>query len=186
MCEADESDGICCSSNLRTPDLNIDKEHLDYYESFDAISAEFQAFADQTSDQVFYCADDLNLVELFAGRENAVSYGFNPLAMYRLELPEGRKERAFEVWRGEQFVGEFQTRLFGEKNGSNAGAVVAFLTENHFSADSIGLAIGQFGGAQRRQQMLFETPNTGSTRTTHIIPWRSPQRSRRFGRTERW
>ncbi len=156
VCEADESDGTLLQFEPQNSlILNIDKEHLDYYESFDAISAEFQAFADQTSDQVFYCADDLNLVELFAGRENAVSYGFNPLAMYRLELPEGRKERAFEVWRGEQFVGEFQTRLFGEKNVSNAGAVVAFLTENHFSADSIGLAISRFGGAQRRQQMLF-------------------------------
>jgi len=154
--EADESDGTLLQFEPQNSlILNIDKEHLDYYESFDAISAEFQAFADQTSDMVFYCADDPNLVELFASRTNAVSYGFNPLASYRLELPEGRRARAFEVWRGEQFLGEFQTRLFGEKNVSNAGGVVAFLSENHFSPDSIAVAISKFGGAQRRQQMIF-------------------------------
>ena len=158
VAEADESDGTLLQFEPRDSIiLNIDEEHLDYYESFDAISAEFQAFASQTSDRVFYCADDPNLVKLFAGRANTVSYGFNPAADYRLEsLRDGRSERAFTVSHGDRLLGEFATRLLGEKNVSNAGAVVAFLSENQFAPGAIADAIRVFGGAQRRQQLLFE------------------------------
>lgn len=158
VAEADESDGTLLQFEPRdSVILNIDEEHLDYYESFDAISAEFQAFANQTTGRVFYCADDPNLVKMFADREDAVSYGFNPTAKYRLEAGGDRRhERGFTVYRDGARLGEFSTRLLGEKNVSNAGAVVAFLSEHHFAAEAVADAIRVFGGAQRRQQLLFE------------------------------
>ncbi len=156
--EADESDGTLLQFEPQhSLILNVDEEHLDYYESFDAISAEFAAFGEQTSGKVFYCADDPNLVNMFARREESVSYGFNPLADYRLELlKEKRSERVFEVWKADDCLGEFSTRLLGEKNVSNAGGVIAFLSENHFAAEDIARAIANFKGAQRRQQLLFQ------------------------------
>ena len=155
--EADESDGTLLQFHPRhSLVLNVDEEHLDYYESFDAISAEFEAFGKQTSGTVFYCADDPNLVEMFAKREDSVSYGFNPIANYRLELLTDRRgERVFEVWKQDQRLGEFSTRLLGEKNISNAGGVIAFLSENHFAPDAIAAALEKFSGANRRQQLLF-------------------------------
>ncbi|MBL6765373.1 MAG: UDP-N-acetylmuramate--L-alanine ligase [Verrucomicrobiae bacterium] len=158
VAEADESDGTLLQFEPRDAIiLNIDEEHLDYYETFDAISAEFQAFADQTTGRLFYCADDPNLVSMFANRANAISYGFNPTADYQIEADAGRTTgRAFVVRKRGGTLGSFSTRLLGEKNLSNAGAVVAFLSESHVSAKAIASAIGEFGGAQRRQQLLFD------------------------------
>jgi UDP-N-acetylmuramate-alanine ligase len=57
--EGDESDGTLA---LYHPEhaivLNIEEEHLDYYENLAAIEAVFQQVLAQTRGHVFYCADD--------------------------------------------------------------------------------------------------------------------------------
>jgi len=151
--EADESDGT-----LREffPEqaivLNIDEEHLDYYANFAAVCDEFTAFAGQTSGSILYCADDPRLVELFAARNDTATFGFNPAAEYRAELQSGGP---FRVFHREKFLGEFRIRQFGEKNISNAVAVIAFLHRNGFAAGAIARALETFAGANRRQQLLF-------------------------------
>ena len=153
VAEADESDGT-----LREffPEqsivLNIDEEHLDYYANFAAVCGEFTAFAEQTEGTIFFCADDPRLVELYAARADTVTYGFNPAAEYRAELqPDG----PFTVYHAGRQVGEFRIRQFGEKNISNAVAVIAFLHRNGFAPEAIARVLETFEGANRRQQMLF-------------------------------
>ena len=163
--EADESDG-----SLREfhPEhsivLNVDAEHLDFYSNLEAIGQEFGQFASQTRGHLVFCADDSRLAELFARRAGAVSYGFHPLAAYRCELKTeiatNRKERSkpetlFSVWHKGEKLGEFSTALIGEKNVSNATAVVALLHQLGFAATDIARAIAPFRGAARRQQELF-------------------------------
>src|SRR6185503_13824574 len=84
--EADESDGTLREFH---PDLaivlNVDEEHLDYYANLDAICREFQQFAQQTRGPLIFCADDARLAGLFARHPRAISYGFHPLASYRIE-----------------------------------------------------------------------------------------------------
>jgi UDP-N-acetylmuramate--alanine ligase len=153
VAEADESDGT-----LREffPEqaivLNIDEEHLDFYSNFAAVCGEFTAFAEQTEGTIFFCADDPRLVELYAARADTVTYGFNPAAEYRAELQVGGP---FNVHHDGRMVGEFCIRQFGEKNISNAVAVIAFLHRNGFAPDFIARALETFEGANRRQQMLF-------------------------------
>ena len=161
--EADESDG-----SLREfhPEhaivLNVDEEHLDYYANFEAVCEEFQTFANQTRRSLFYCADDPRLVVLFASRTNAVSFGYNPLAHYRIEavgVDAAASETRFEIWRGPERLGGFTTQLMGEKNVSNAAAVVAFLHQQEYAAAAIASALATFTGAARRQQELFRDGN---------------------------
>ena len=163
--EADESDG-----SLREfhPEhsivLNVDAEHLDFYSNLEAIGKEFGQFASQTRGYLVFCADDSRLAELFARRARAVSYGFHPLAAYRCELKTeiatNRNERSkpetlFSVWHKGEKLGEFSTALLGEKNVSNATAVVALLHQLGLAATDIAPAIAPFRGAARRQQELF-------------------------------
>jgi UDP-N-acetylmuramate--L-alanine ligase/UDP-N-acetylenolpyruvoylglucosamine reductase len=165
VAETDESDGTLREFHPEHAIiLNVDEEHLDYFANLEAICAEFRCFAGQTSGKLVYCADDPELLELFAERENAISYGFNPLARYRIEIRAGvMPDRAspdsastlFEVWRGAERIGEFATRLSGEKNISNSAAVVVLLHELGFAAHDIAGAIAPFAGAARRQQELF-------------------------------
>ena len=57
--ETDESDGTLSEfSPEQSILLNIDEEHLDYYENLDAICTEFVALVKQTKSTLIYCADD--------------------------------------------------------------------------------------------------------------------------------
>jgi UDP-N-acetylmuramate--alanine ligase len=99
------------------------------------------------------------LAELFARRPGAVSYGWNPLAQYRIAAvkpaPRGQIGSTFEIWcRGERLE-SFSIRLPGEKNISNAAAVIALLYQFGFPASKIAEALAPFRGAARRQQELF-------------------------------
>ena len=154
IAEADESDGTL--SEFRPQHaivLNVDAEHLDFYANLDAICREFANFAQQTRDTLVFCADDPRLAELFARRPGAISYGFHPLANYRLVVTSAATR--FEVWHSGQKLGDFTLRLIGEKNISNAGSVIALLHRLGYAPEQIARAIADFTGAARRQQELF-------------------------------
>ncbi len=154
IAEADESDGTL--SEFRPQHaivLNVDAEHLDFYANLDAICREFANFAQQTADTLVFCADDPRLAELFARRPGAISYGFHPLANYRLVVTSAAS--GFEVWHSGQKLGDFTLRLIGEKNISNAGSVIALLHRLGYAPEQIARAIADFTGAARRQQELF-------------------------------
>src|SRR5947208_2113686 len=83
--EADESDGSLREFHSEHAIvLNVDEEHLDYFANLDAVCREFQQFASQTSRCLVYCADDPRLVQLFSQHAGAISYGYHPLAGYRI------------------------------------------------------------------------------------------------------
>ena len=171
VAEADESDGTLSEFRPRHAIvLNVDAEHLDFYANLDAICREFANFAQQTRETLVFCADDPRLAELFARQPGAVSYGFHPLANYRLVKCEARGERgegaaartshfspltSFEVWHSGRKLGDFTLRLIGEKNISNAGAVIALLHRLGYAPGAIARAIADFTGAARRQQEVF-------------------------------
>ena len=162
VAETDESDGTL---SLFTPEhavvLNVDEEHLDYYANLEAICADFDSFASRTTGSVVYCADDPNLVRMLASRERTLSYGFNPSAHYRIEWPshsaaQSEAEGAtFEIFFRGESLGQFRTRLLGEKNVSNAAGAVALLHNLGHGPSEIARAIEPFAGAARRQQFLF-------------------------------
>ncbi len=157
--ETDESDGT-----LRqfSPDysilLNVDEEHLDYFADFQAVCTEFEQFAKQTRKLLVYCSDEAPLRDLLSNKYRAVSYGFGPEAAYRIKFTDdGCKGTGseFELWRDDEKVGVFAISLLGEKNVSNAAAVITLLHELGYSAQQIAGAIYGFRGAARRQQELF-------------------------------
>ncbi|MCD6051997.1 MAG: murC [Verrucomicrobia bacterium] len=155
--EADESDGTLREFHPEHAIiLNVDEEHLDYFANLDAICEEFNRFAGQTRGFVAYCADDPRLVSMFAQRPNSVSFGFNPLATYRIESRQatGTYSNAFELWRGEERLGEFNLSLVGEKNVSNAAGAAALLHTLGHPMEDIAKALAPFKGAARRQQEL--------------------------------
>lgn len=157
--ETDESDGTLCEFHPEAAIiLNVDEEHLDYFANLAAVCSEFRQFALQTRGPVFFCADDLRLAEVLANHGKSISYGFHPLANYRAVLKpaiSGLRGSTFEVWHQGVGLGEFRTQLLGEKNVSNATAVIALLHHFGFAAGEIARAIASFQGAARRQQVLF-------------------------------
>jgi UDP-N-acetylmuramate--alanine ligase len=161
--EADESDGTLREFHPEhTILLNIDAEHLDHFEGLDSVCAEFESFAAQTAGLKVHCRDDANLTRLLSGRPGAVSYGFHPQADYRIELQARPRvasggvgaEQVFAVWHDGRKLGDFSTPLLGEKNVSNAAAVVALLHQLGYAPPEVGRALARFRGAARRQELL--------------------------------
>lgn len=158
VAETDESDGsLGCFAPEQAILLNLDEEHLDYFPNMEAICREFGEFAGRTRGPVFYCADDERLVGMLHDRIGAVSYGYHPGARYRVFVGQPRRgdETLFQVWNGKKYLGEFRTRLAGEKNVSNATAAVAVLHEMGYAPERIVEAIAPFMGARRRQELLW-------------------------------
>jgi UDP-N-acetylenolpyruvoylglucosamine reductase len=168
VAEADESDGTLREFHPEHAIvLNVDEEHLDYFANFEAICGEFKEFGGQTRGRLVFCADDPQLVTLFARGPGAISVGFNPLAMYRIEskapaAARGRSASAltcFELWHEGAPAGQFTLHLAGEKNVSNAACVIALLLELGCAPTDIAAALGAFKGALRRQQEVFSDEN---------------------------
>ncbi|MHB8521045.1 MAG: UDP-N-acetylmuramate--L-alanine ligase [Limisphaerales bacterium] len=167
VAETDESDGTLKEFSPEFAIvLNVDEEHLDHFADLEAVCREFQAFVDRTRGRLLYCADDPHLVRLFARRPDAISFGYAAEADYRIVLPAGRAdggssplprngEGRFEIWRGAARLGKFAIHLLGEKNISNAAAVIALLDHLGWTAPEIAAVIASFKGAARRQHELF-------------------------------
>jgi UDP-N-acetylenolpyruvoylglucosamine reductase len=162
--EADESDGTLTQFHPHGAIvLNVDEEHLDFYTNLESVCCEFEIFGRQTSGPLIFCADDARLSRLFARHPQAFSYGFHALAQYRIELKAGQKaalsananSNCFEIWHKGACLGQFSTLLLGEKNISNAAAVIALLHQLGFDLSAVGDAVASFRGVCRRQEELF-------------------------------
>jgi len=169
VAEADESDGTLiefCPEHAIV--LNLDADHLDHFGCIEAAAAEFAKFGAQTRGHLVFCGDDPRLAALFAPHPRALSYGFQPIAAYRVELmpsptsagPEPSSKLAhgsarFRVWHRGELLGSFSTQLLGSQNISNTTAVIALLHQLGFAPAEINGAIAPFEGAARRQQELY-------------------------------
>lgn len=161
VAEGDESDGTLA---LYHPEhailLNIEEEHLDFYENLAAIEAVYRQLLGQTRGTVFYCADDANAARVCADREKtrAVSFGGNAGADYRFEnlVSENFQSRFDVVRRGERLC-SITLNVPGRHNVSNALGVIALATELGVSCEKIAEALESFRGARRR----FEIKHCG-------------------------
>jgi UDP-N-acetylmuramate--alanine ligase len=162
VAETDESDGTL--NEFRPTHsilLNVDDEHLDYFANVEAVCREFEQFVSNTRDTVVFCSDDDRVAQLMKGKAGAVSYGFSPQAHYRIEAKAHSKpgQNEFRVWNDDRLLGDFSIALLGDKNMSNAAAVIALLHQLGYQPSAIAHAIADFRGATRRQQELFSDEN---------------------------
>ena len=170
--EADESDGTLREFHpAHAILLNVDAEHLDHFPNIEAVCQEFAMFAAQTRGTMVFCADDERVARLMEHRPEAVSYGFHETAQYRVaskvssakskakvEGPATLSAQAstrFTVWHHGEKLGDFSIRLLGEKNISNATAVIALLHQLGCAPKRIASALAEFLGAARRLEELL-------------------------------
>ncbi len=153
--EADESDGSFLHLHPSIAVVtNIDPEHLDHYETLDALKDAFVEFCNRVP---FYglnvlCLDHPNVQALLPRIEKRfVTYGSSHAADYRLEgvTLDGFSTR-FRAFRREEDLGEFTVRMVGAHNAMNALAVIAVAEELHVPLDVVRSALAGFGGVQRR------------------------------------
>src|SRR5579871_3959572 len=160
--EADESDGTF----LKLPaDIavvtNIDPEHLDHFETFDAIKDAFLALVGNLPFYGFavMCLDHPTVQELVGKIEDRriLTYGENPQADARLldvNLTGGVTK--FSVLIRDRatgrasYIDDLALPMPGRHNALNATAAIAVAHELGASIEGIRRAIGSFGGVKRR------------------------------------
>ncbi|MEQ1859346.1 MAG: UDP-N-acetylmuramate--L-alanine ligase [Chthoniobacteraceae bacterium] len=159
VAEGDESDGTLA---LYRPEhaivLNIEEEHLDYYENLDAIDAVYRQLCSQTRGMVIYCADDEGAVRVCASHPGAIGYGESHAARYRFDDLHAKDfQSSFRVLRDGEPLGAITLNVPGRHNVSNALAVVALATELGVEFAKIAGALESFRGARRRFEIKYRS-----------------------------
>lgn len=155
VAEGDESDGTLVNFHSEHAILlNVEAEHLDFYDGIDAICAVFGQFCDQTAGKIFYCGEDTNARLVCKGRPNAVSYGWSDECDFSATnlSPRGAGTEFTVICRGQE-MGRVRLGIPGRHNVLNSLAVIAFATEVGVSFDRIDEALTSFRGAKRRFEM---------------------------------
>src|SRR6201993_344870 len=152
VAEGDESDGTLRLYRPRhSVILNVEEEHLDYYEDLAAIDRVFMQLMDQTSGSIIYCADDEHASAICRERAQAVSYGESGEATYRSRnIQLTATGSRFDALRADQVLGSVDLGVPGRHNVSNALAVIALASELGVPMVQISAALATFRGARRR------------------------------------
>jgi UDP-N-acetylmuramate--alanine ligase len=161
VAEADESDG----SFLRlVPSVvvitNIDRDHVDFYGSFEKLHEAFVEFANRVP---FYgaavlCIDDPQVQALLPQVTRRVwTYGLSPQADVSAERVEaaGLGMRFNARVKGES-IGAFTLRVPGRHNVQNALAALTVGLEFDVPVERIREALAEFRGVERRFEILGE------------------------------
>lgn len=158
VAEGDESDGtLALFHPQHAIVLNIEEEHLDFYDGIDAINAVFRQLLDQTRGFFIYCGDDAGARAVCEERDRGISYGFTEgLDYVAKDIEERRGSTVFRVIRHNLELGEMELSIPGRHNVLNALSVCALATELGVTFGIIKAALGAFRGAQRRFQLKFQ------------------------------
>ena len=164
--ESDESDG----SFLKLPATysivtNIDKEHLDYYKSFDRLKNCFHSFIEKTPSfgKSLVCLDNNNLKSLLHKcRANSFfTYGFDKKSNYQIyNLKKKKNCSIFDLKISLPGIKIFkikniQLNLIGDHNVTNAAASIAISLIIGIKIHIIKRALKKFSGIQRRFTKVF-------------------------------
>ena len=164
--ESDESDG----SFLKLPVTysivtNVDKEHLDFYGSFEKLKKSFCTFIEKTPSfgKAFICIDNDNLKSLLPKCKtlNFLTYGFNKISNY--QITNVRKNKNYSIFdlkvkfpsRKNVYIRNIVVNLIGDHNITNATASIAIGLNLGIKIKKIKKALKKFLGIQRRFTKVF-------------------------------
>ncbi len=164
VAEADESDrSFLKLSPILSVVTNIDREHMDCYHDMEDVERTFLQFMDAVPfyGMVVACNDNDDLRRLLAGvKRRTVTYGLREDSDFRIShLQCGRSNESaalsrFRVnYRG-QDLGEFELRVPGAHNVSNATAAIAVGIGLDVPVEQIRQGLAGFNGVDRRFQLI--------------------------------
>lgn len=161
VAEGDESDGTLVNFHPEhSIILNIEPEHLDFYEDIEAIKVVFRQLLAQTKGLWVYCAEDPVASELCANYEHAVSYGWDQSQHdFSARIIDSRPSQTeFEVFANGLSLGNVTLGIPGKHNVSNALAAIALASRTGVSFEAIQHALSSFRGAKRRFDIRYGSP----------------------------
>ena len=155
--ECDESDGSFLElSPLYSVITNIDREHLDYYGTFENARSAFAQFANRVAfhGALICCTDCAEVRALLPRvRRRVISYGHAEDATLRITGEQCDESGSrFRLIRNGVDLGEFRLHVLGAHNVLNAAAVAAVMLELGLSAEQIRHGLAAYRGTGRRME----------------------------------
>ena len=161
VAEADESDGTFL---LLSPTIavvtNIDREHMDFYQTMDRLS---ECFLDFINKVPFYglavlCLDHPNVRALIPKvKKRFVTYGLSPEADFcATDLRTESMGVQFSVLRRSKNLGRLKLHLPGRHSATNALAAVAVAQELEIPFARVAEGLDSFTGIHRRFEVKGE------------------------------
>ncbi|KRL03193.1 UDP-N-acetylmuramate--L-alanine ligase [Liquorilactobacillus capillatus] len=129
---------------------NIDFDHPDYFTGIEDVCDAFSTLAAQTKKGIFAWGEDQNLRNLKA--EVPIHYyGTEENDEFRaINIRRTTKGSSFDVYRHDEFLGNYQIPLFGEHNVLNSLAVIAVSYFEKVDQEEIRRELLSFKGVKRR------------------------------------
>jgi UDP-N-acetylmuramate--alanine ligase len=161
VAEADESDG----SFLRlTPTIaiitNIDKEHMDFFGTMDALKDAFRAFINKVP---FYgaaivCMENEHVREILPTiSRRVITYGLTDEAdIYAKNITNAGARMQYEVMVHGESIGLFTLPMPGVHNVLNSLSAIGAALEIQVPVEIIRRALAHFGGVHRRFELKGE------------------------------
>jgi UDP-N-acetylmuramate--alanine ligase len=152
---------------------SVESDHQDYYPNYESILSAFVEYAKllPPGGELIYCADDPGAAEVAQsankGRVKLIPYGLNAGGDFKIVSLQTEEERTLMRLAG--FPGELRLRVPGRHVALDAAAALA-LTDSLVKAEfggwtnekqeSARLALEEFRGSRRRQELLGEAAGT--------------------------
>jgi UDP-N-acetylmuramate--alanine ligase len=161
VAEADESDGsfLKLSPTIAVA-TNIDREHMDFFKSVEALKEAFVSFLNKIP---FYgvsiiCIENEHLRELLPSlHRRCVTYGFSGEAdISAKNIRKGFTSVSFDGTYKGRDLGNLDLPLLGEHNILNSLAAIGVALELQINMQLIKEALKRFGGIQRRFEFKGE------------------------------
>jgi UDP-N-acetylmuramate: L-alanyl-gamma-D-glutamyl-meso-diaminopimelate ligase len=135
-------------------------DHADIYASLDEIRAAFgQLVAGLPADGCIVAAIDDDTVQRVLARSPAPvqGYGFTDQAQWRAsDVTFDHEGTQFNIWNGEERMARVKVPMFGRHNVENVLGAVATAAELGVDPEASALALAEFQGVRRRQQLHGE------------------------------
>lgn len=139
--------------------LNVDEDHLEFFENLDNIIASFNKFCCQTSETIIYNGDDENTLKAIEGTDKKkISFGRTSASTYYpANITYNRGSFAeFDVFSGDKKLAHLVLGIPGEHNILNSLACFAAAVNAGCSYEQCEKGISAFKGAGRRFEVLGE------------------------------
>ncbi|MDR2572789.1 MAG: UDP-N-acetylmuramate--L-alanine ligase [Desulfovibrio sp.] len=160
IAEADESDGsFLCLLPIINIVTNVDSDHLDHYKTRQSIDAAFVQFMNKVP---FYginvvCGDDPGIRALLSDiKRSYMTYGFSAGNRLRAAPTSCGPQSRFEVWLGDEKLGEVVLPQPGRHNILNALGAIGAALETGISFKDCVKGLKNFSGVGRRFEFKGE------------------------------
>ena len=164
--ESDESDGSFLQLPITYSVItNVDKEHLDFYKSFNKLKESFLTFIEKTPSfgKSIVCSDNINLKTILTKCKNSnfLTYGFTKNSNYQILNAINKKDYSIfdlkiNVAGAKIFkIKNLQVNLIGNHNIRNATASIAIALNLGVKINIIKNSLKKFTGIQRRFTKIF-------------------------------